>query len=111
MLKKLVAHNIRRARTEERLSQKDLAVKVGVHLNQIGKWEAAKTSPEYENMEALAAALNREPSWFFVPHNDNPESEVVTMPRLWAKKLTDLYKGMTVLNPATEPLPLALTQF
>ncbi|NUP29907.1 MAG: helix-turn-helix transcriptional regulator [Nocardia sp.] len=52
-----VAEAIRRARGRRRLSQRDLAVAVGVQLRQIGRYETGEQSPSLEIAVKLARVL------------------------------------------------------
>lgn len=70
MLKRLLAENILRARKEVGISQKELGTRVGVHQNVVCRWEQAKAAPELDNVELIAQALKKDPTWFFNRHSE-----------------------------------------
>ena len=68
MLRELLAANINNALQEMRMSKKELGEKVGVHPNIVGRWVGGKSAPELDNVELIASALGKDPTWFFVRH-------------------------------------------
>ena len=63
MLRELLAANIARAFAEKRFSKKELSEKIGVHPNIVGRWVAGKSAPELDNVELLAVAFGKKPTW------------------------------------------------
>lgn len=61
----IVARNLRRLRHERRLSQEELAHRVGISRNYVGMIEREENSPTVEVIERLAKAMNVDPAWFF----------------------------------------------
>ena len=109
MLKDLIARNINTARTQSHMSQRKLALEVGVHFNQVCRWESGKSAPELEKLEEVAKVFGRDPAWFFHEHEAN-ESEVIALARPLVKKLVTFWEGQRILNPQMEALPDTLTQ-
>lgn len=52
------AARLRELREKAKLSQTELAAKLGVTQLAVSKWETARTRPSIEMLPALAAALN-----------------------------------------------------
>lgn len=52
-----MAHNLRRIRIENGLSQEDLADRAGLNRNYVGMVEREENSPTVDTLEALADAL------------------------------------------------------
>ena len=52
---------IRAARRERRLTQQEVASKVGITVRSISGWESGKTVPHMETLAALARVLGQEP--------------------------------------------------
>jgi transcriptional regulator with XRE-family HTH domain len=63
-----LATNLRRARHLAGFSQRELAARADVDPQQISKWERGAITPSTENLAAIASALGRDLSWFFVEH-------------------------------------------
>ena len=61
-LRRTVADNVRRLRTELNLSQESLAAEAGLHRTYIGAIERAERNLSLDNVERLARALNVAPS-------------------------------------------------
>ena len=59
-----VATNLRRARLDRELSQKQLAGDIGVEREQISEWEVGRHEPSARYIELLAEAL-RVPAHYF----------------------------------------------
>jgi transcriptional regulator with XRE-family HTH domain len=65
-IRTIVARNIRAARAAKRLTQRELAGMVnGVDTLAVSRWERGTSLPNARNLVALAAALDREPGWFY----------------------------------------------
>lgn len=59
-----VGKRIETLRKSKKISQEDLAEKVGVSRTTIYKWESGTSVPNYANMQALACALETTVSFF-----------------------------------------------
>lgn len=65
-IKAIVASNIRLAREEAGLTQRQLAAQVNdMEAMAVSRWERAQVLPSTSSLVALAAALNREIAWFY----------------------------------------------
>lgn len=65
-LRTTVAANIRKARNAKGLTQRQLAGLVNdVDPLAVSRWERGVSLPLSENLEALAAALDRTVAWFY----------------------------------------------
>ena len=54
-----VGENIRQARTEKGLTQKELGAKLGgISQQQVGQWETGKARPKLETLQKIADALD-----------------------------------------------------
>lgn len=53
-----IANNLVRLRKKNGLSQEDLAEKIGVSRQAVSKWERAESSPDTDNLIALAELYN-----------------------------------------------------
>lgn len=60
-LGKVVAQNIRRFREARGFSQEELAHRIGINRNYIGRLEREEHSPTVEMLERIAKALGIEP--------------------------------------------------
>jgi transcriptional regulator with XRE-family HTH domain len=60
--------NVRHYRKAEGLTQGELAERVDLSLDMIGKIERGATAPSFETIEKLADALNTQEAVFFGPH-------------------------------------------
>ena len=56
---------LRLARRNKRLSQKDLAAAVGVRHNTVSNWEADRNRPDPEIVRMLCGLLEVDPNYFF----------------------------------------------
>ena len=56
-----VGAQIKAARKDQKLTQAELAKKVGVDRVQIGQWESKKRNPRTNNFNKIAEALNMSP--------------------------------------------------
>jgi DNA-binding XRE family transcriptional regulator len=64
-----IGRRIARARAAARLTQQDLAERLGVTRRSVQGYEAGKVAP-YRHLDRLAAVLNRPKSWFLLDRRD-----------------------------------------
>lgn len=64
----ILAANIRTARTEAQLTQRQVAERLGTESSLVSKWERGEHRPTDTNLEALAFVLDRTMAWFFTDH-------------------------------------------
>ena len=50
--------NLKKLRKEKNLTQKEFALKSGLHINYIGMIERGERNPSLKNLEIIAIALN-----------------------------------------------------
>ena len=68
-LRTTVARNIKAARDDAGLTQKQLAQRLGDGDPQvISKWERGEHAPSLRNLTALALALGCDVAWFYTDH-------------------------------------------
>jgi len=70
-----LGQNIQTARKAKGMSQETLAEKIGVSRQALGKWEKDTALPGLDNLQALAAELER-----FWGREASPEGEAVSGP-------------------------------
>ena len=70
-MRKLLAigRRIARARAAARLTQQDLAERLGVTRRSVQGYEAGKVAP-YRHLDRLAAVLDRPKTWFLLDRRD-----------------------------------------
>lgn len=61
----IFAHNLKKYRSEQKLSQQDIADKTGLNRTYISDVERKKRSISLENIQKIATALNIHPSQLF----------------------------------------------
>jgi len=54
----MLQKNLKRIRLEKRISQCELAEKMGVSQSTVGMWECGKNKPKYANLEKIASILD-----------------------------------------------------
>jgi DNA-binding XRE family transcriptional regulator len=64
-----IGRRIARARAAARLTQQDLAERLGVTRRSVQSYEAGKVAP-YRHLDRLAAVLNRPKAWFLLDRRD-----------------------------------------
>lgn len=102
--------NIKRARKSLGWRQVDLAKKMGVSEKSVIDWEGAKQDPSNGNLEKMAELMGLPNGRWFFQDPEGDKSEAIVISRDWARRLTDVYRGVAAVNPAAIPLPEALTQ-
>lgn len=65
-----IADNIRVARQECGLTQRELAAALNVDSMYVSRWERAVVTPAYTNLVRVAEALDRPVEWFFVNRSE-----------------------------------------
>lgn len=65
-----LGRNLKTARAAKKVTVDALAAEVGVSPRLVQKWQQGVVRPRYENLLKLAAALDREPAWFYADHDD-----------------------------------------
>lgn len=60
--------NIKHAQADKGLTVDALAAEIGVSPRLLQKWRQGTVKPRYENLLKLAAALDRDPAWFYTDH-------------------------------------------
>ena len=70
--RKLIAHNVRRIRLSQRLSQEALALKAEVDRTYVGGLERAVRNPSADILDRLAKALSVRTAEFFSEITDDP---------------------------------------
>jgi transcriptional regulator with XRE-family HTH domain len=66
-----VAANIRTARAALGISQELLARRLDVSVGTVGNWEAGRSRPMWDNLDALCEALCVSASWLLEDHTPN----------------------------------------
>lgn len=77
-----IGTQLRRARREKKMSQEELAEKLGVHRTTLIRWESDMGHPPPEQQELLAELLERPLDWFFQGDPDPMSVAWITDPWL-----------------------------
>lgn len=67
-----LATNIREARLDARLTQRQVADAVGVETMAVSRWERGAQRPRDAHVALIARATNRAPGWFYAEHDAEP---------------------------------------
>lgn len=67
-----IADRIRQARHASEHTQMSLAIKLGVGLETVCRWEQGRATPRAESLVPLAAALEVEVSWLLSGETPQP---------------------------------------
>jgi transcriptional regulator with XRE-family HTH domain len=65
-LRRIVAQNLRRLRQDRGLTQEELADRAGLNRNYVGMVERKENAPTVDTLEALAKALDIDPTALLV---------------------------------------------
>ncbi|MBY0562426.1 helix-turn-helix transcriptional regulator [Hyphomicrobium sp.] len=65
-LRRIVAQNLRRLRQDRGLTQEELADRAGLNRNYVGMVEREENAPTVDTLEALAKALDIDPTALLV---------------------------------------------
>lgn len=63
---------ITKARTHAGLNQSELAQKMGLSRNTLGRWESGANTPTEKNLQALAEATGVPVEWFYQDETSHP---------------------------------------
>ena len=64
-----VGENLKQALTESGMTQEALAREIGVSLRTVQGWTSGRILPRWPRLVLLAAALEKDPEWFYTPHD------------------------------------------
>jgi transcriptional regulator with XRE-family HTH domain len=67
-LNQRIARNLRTARLDDGLTQDDLGRRMGIRRNEVNAYENGRRPITPNVLVRAAHALDRDPSWFTVPH-------------------------------------------
>lgn len=80
MVSKDIGYRLRRAREHKRLTQKEVADKIGIHNSTLGKYELGEREPDIETIRKLADVYEVSAFWLLVGGNTNEKSREKTRP-------------------------------
>lgn len=89
-----IGERIKELRTRLKLTQSDLAAKVGLTYIQIGRYEAKKATPSSDVLQKLAIALNTTTDFLMNGSSDQAASDQLT-----DKELLHQFREVQKLNP------------
>lgn len=86
---------IRMARLRARMTQKELADKIGVKFSAVHKYESGKVvNLKRETIEALAKALDVKPSWLLCMDDENP-SDLFNLQFFGEPEIVTIYNSLS----------------
>lgn len=88
-----VSERIKELRTTKKLTQSELALKVGLSYIQVGRYETGKSAPSAEVLNKLADALNTTTDYIM----NGSENEIASA-QLTDKELLNQFKEVEKLN-------------
>ncbi|MXV14165.1 helix-turn-helix domain-containing protein [Pedobacter sp. HMF7056] len=94
-----IGERIKELRTEKKLTQGELAAKVGLTYIQVGRYETQKSAPSSDVLQKLAQALDTTTDFLMMGSQD----EVVAA-QLTDKELLRLFKQVEQLSPEDKHL-------
>lgn len=71
-IKRRVAGNIALAIERQGMTIAEIARRIGGHERQVRRWRDGEGAPDIENLAKLAAVLNRDITWFYEDHDEEP---------------------------------------
>lgn len=71
---------ITKARTHAGLNQSELAQKMGLSRNTLGRWESGANTPTEKNLQALAEATGVPVEWFYQDIPASPPEATSALP-------------------------------
>lgn len=69
-LRPAFARNLRHVMAERRMTQQDLATRMGVSNRAVSAWCLGENQPHKRTAEKLAGMFARSPEWFAAEHED-----------------------------------------
>lgn len=61
-----IGRRLRRAREAKRLTQKEVAEKIGIHNSTLGKYELGEREPDFDTIKKLAEVYEVSPVWLLI---------------------------------------------
>lgn len=74
-----IANKLQKLRKERCLSQEELAEKLGISRQAVSKWERAESSPDTDNLVALAKLYGISLDELLLTDNDNIEKKKINI--------------------------------
>lgn len=71
---KEIGHRLRKAREAKRLTQKEVADKIGIHNSTIGKYELGEREPDFDTVKELSEIYEVSPDWILLG-NENSRTD------------------------------------
>lgn len=97
---KEIGHRLRRAREDKRLTQKEVADRIGIHNSTIGKYELGEREPDFETVMKLAKVYEVSPVWLLT--GDTKESRAHARP-------VELNKTIELIRNEAEKIGMSLS--
>ena len=94
-----VGDRIKELRQQQKMTQGDLAAKVGLSYIQIGRYEKHKSKPSAAVLQKLADALNTSADYLM-----NGDSQEIASARITDRGLLELFQAVDVLDEADKEL-------
>jgi len=70
-IRELVGGNVRRAREQAGLNQREFAERLDVEPPQVSLWENGRKQPEAQSLMKIASATGHDYGWFYTRHDDS----------------------------------------
>ena len=70
-----IQSRIIKLRKEKQLTQQDMADKIGIHVNQIRRYESGATQPSLEALKRIAVAMNVTIDWLVFEEDERGPDE------------------------------------
>lgn len=103
-VKKIFARNIKRIRTNHKLTQEKFAELVGMQFKSISNLEAARSVANSENLENICNTLDVAPSELFLFFNENEDDKQkiekinIILNKMSSENLDLAYRFLSVLH-------------
>lgn len=94
-----IGDNIKKARQQAGLTQKELGEKLGITFQSVAQWETGRRTPKPATLKKIAAALGV--SWYELI-SDDPEEQAETIKENMKQVLANLKGEVMVQEPLTE---------
>lgn len=98
---KEIGHRMRRAREDKRLTQKEVADRIGIHNSTIGKYELGEREPDFETVMKLAKVYEVSPVWLLTG-DTNEESRAHARP-------VELNKTIQLIQNEAEKIGMSIS--